>query len=284
MCNGWNRSAANNMVSKIVGASRGMRLAGNIALPALLVLQCIAPAQAATNQIEENRMDQPTNQATSQQASLSPRQLAIAPIAALAAAGNLPGLHAALEQGLDAGLSISDCKEILVQLYAYAGFPRSLNALGELMQVLQQRQQRGIRDVPGQPAGPVPQGAALLAAGTANQTKLAGAPVQGPLFDFAPAIDVFLKSHLFGDIFGRDNLAWQDRELATVAMLSAISGTDSHLQSHIRISINAGLTPAQLDQFFAALAGQGDPASPQRARAALEHYRQSVPAPESPRS
>jgi 4-carboxymuconolactone decarboxylase len=27
----------------------------------------------------------------------------------------------------------------------------------------------------------------LLAAGTANQTKLAGGSVKGPLFDFAPA-------------------------------------------------------------------------------------------------
>ena len=67
---------------------------------------------------------------------LSAKQQAIAPIAAFTAVGNMPKLHTALNKGLDAGLTISDAKEILVQLYAYAGFPRSLNALGELMKVL----------------------------------------------------------------------------------------------------------------------------------------------------
>jgi alkylhydroperoxidase/carboxymuconolactone decarboxylase family protein YurZ len=30
----------------------------------------------------------------------------------------------------DTGLTINEIKEVLIQLYAYAGFPRSLNALG----------------------------------------------------------------------------------------------------------------------------------------------------------
>ena len=61
---------------------------------------------------------------------LSVRQQAILPIAAFAAVGDLPRLNTALNQGLDTGLSVSDAREVLVQLYAYAGFPRSLNALG----------------------------------------------------------------------------------------------------------------------------------------------------------
>ena len=60
----------------------------------------------------------------------------------------------------------------------------------------------------------MPTGKELLALGSANQTQLSGAPVKGPLFGFAPAIDEYLKTHLFGDIFGRDNLDWQSRELA----------------------------------------------------------------------
>ena len=51
----------------------------------------------------------------------------------------MPKLNAALNQGLDAGLTVSEAKEILVQLYAYVGFPRSLNALGELMKVVEAR-------------------------------------------------------------------------------------------------------------------------------------------------
>lgn len=72
---------------------------------------------------------------TQQQHPLTAPQKQTAAIAASAATGDIPALNAALHQGLDAGLTISDCREILVQLYAYAGFPRSLNALAELMKV-----------------------------------------------------------------------------------------------------------------------------------------------------
>ena len=59
---------------------------------------------------------------TSEQA-LSKKQEAIAPIAAFAVAGDMRPLDAALNQGLDAGLSVSDAKEILVQLMPTKAFP-----------------------------------------------------------------------------------------------------------------------------------------------------------------
>jgi 4-carboxymuconolactone decarboxylase len=202
---------------------------------------------------------------------LSRTQQAIAPIAAATAAGDMAQLNAALDHGLDAGLTVSDAKEVLVQLYAYAGFPRSLNALGELMKVLELRKQRGVQDAPGRnPAAPIPAGKELLALGTANQTRLSGAPVQGPLFEFAPQVDEYLKTHLFGDIFARDNLDWQSRELATVSALAAMQGVEPQLQSHVRISLNVGLTGAQLHQLADALAAGGQPEAARRARAAIQ--------------
>ncbi|MRW87679.1 carboxymuconolactone decarboxylase [Pseudoduganella sp. FT26W] len=202
---------------------------------------------------------------------LSASRQAIGPIAAFAAIGDIPQLKTALNHGLDAGLSISECKEILVQLYAYAGFPRSLNALTALMQVLDERKHRGVADAPGRDPAPAKTGEALLASGTANQTKLVGAPVKGPVFEFAPAIDEFLKTHLFGDIFNRDNLDWQSRELATVAVLAALNGVEPQLQSHVRVSINVGITKPQLRQFIQVLATQADAATAQRAQAALDN-------------
>ena len=210
----------------------------------------------------------------STQHTLSAKQQAIAPIGAFMAMGNMPSLTAALNQGLDAGLTVSEIKEILVQLYAYAGFPRSLNALGELMAALETRRQRGIQDVRGrEPSRQAPKGDALLASGTANQTKLSGAPVKGPLFDFAPAIDQFLKTHLFGDVFERDNLDWLSRELATVGALSAMPGVESQLRSHIRIGMNVGLTVSQLSQVARVLAQRGEPDAARRVEAALEKQR-----------
>ncbi|MDH1701518.1 carboxymuconolactone decarboxylase family protein [Comamonas terrigena] len=214
-------------------------------------------------------MHPPTTQHAPPGTSLSARQLAIAPVTAWAAVGDMPRLRTALEQALDAGMSIQEAKELLVQVYAYAGFPRSLNALGELMQLVDARRQRGVQDAAGREPGAVPKGDALLALGTANQSRLAGGPVTGPLFDFAPAIDVFLKSHLFGDIFARDNLDWQSREIATVGMLAAMPGVDSQLQAHMRISLNTGLTPSQLQQVVQVLTSQVDAASGARAQAAL---------------
>jgi len=208
--------------------------------------------------------------ASSTEQALPRQQQAIAPIAAATALGDMAQLNEALNEGLDAGLAVSDVKEVLVQLYAYTGFPRSLNALGGLMKVLDSRRQRGIQDAPGRDPGPVPTGKQLLAVGTANQTRLLGAPARGPLFDFAPAIDEYLKTHLFGDIFARDNLDWQSREVATVAALAAMSGVESQLQAHIRISMNAGLTAAQLRSVADALAQRGQPDAARRVRAALD--------------
>lgn len=203
------------------------------------------------------------------QQSLSLKQQAAAPIAAATAVGDIPRLNQALNQGLDAGLTLSETKEILVQMYAYTGFPRSLNALGELMKVVDARKQRGVRDAPGREPGPVPKGQELLELGTANQTKLVGAPVRGPLFEFAPLIDEYLKSHLFGAMFARDNLDWQSRELATVGALSALPGVESQLQSHIAFSMNVGLTAAQLRQLADGLAQRGHAEAAGRARVAV---------------
>lgn len=203
---------------------------------------------------------------------LSRKQQSIAPIAAAMSLGNMSQLGVALNRGLDAGLTVSDVKEILVQLYAYTGFPRSLNALSELMKVLDARKQRGIQDAVGREPTATPTGGELLALGTANQTKLLGTPVTGPLFEFAPAIDDFLKRHLFGDIFARDNLDWQSRELATVGALAAMPGVESQLLSHIAVSMNVGLTAPQLRQVAEVLAEAGYADAAKRTQAALERH------------
>ena len=126
------------------------------------------------------------NTTMSAEQALSRKQQSIAPIAAAMALGDMSRLDAALNRGLDAGLTVSEAKEILVQLYAYTGFPRSLNALGELMKVLDARKQRGIHDPAGREPTPIPAGSELLTLGTANQTKLLGRAGQGPCCSNSP--------------------------------------------------------------------------------------------------
>lgn len=186
-------------------------------------------------------------QTTSDNATLTKKELSIVSIAAFTANGDLTQLCSALNVGLDAGLTINETKEILVQLYAYAGFPRSLNALNTLMSVLDERKNKGIKDEQGKTAAPYPSGKTKLQFGTENQTKLVGQPVKGLVYEFAPAIDQFLKEHLFGDIFGRDNLSWKTREIATIAALASLGGTEHQLRSHINVGIYNGLTQSQLN-------------------------------------
>ena len=93
------------------------------ALPAIMVL-CLGigamfsiTTQAA--EASQNMTSTPTRATT-----LSSQQQTIPLIAAFMATSDMPGLNTALNQGLDAGLSISEIREILVQLYAYVGFAR----------------------------------------------------------------------------------------------------------------------------------------------------------------
>lgn len=238
---------------------------------ASLLASLTLAAMHAANAREPAPMNTTSHDETPSITALTTQQQALVPIAAFAASGNVDRLKPALEAGLDAGLSISETREVLLQVYAYAGFPRSLNALAQLMDVAQARKARGLQDDPGQePTHAAPQGDALLKAGRANQQRLAGGPVAGPLFDFAPQANVYLQTHLFGDLFERDNLDWQRREIATVSMLSALSGVESQLFAHVGMSMNIGVTADALKQLSDVLEAQVDQASAQRVRHALE--------------
>lgn len=184
---------------------------------------------------------------------LDNKQQSIVAISAFTAKGDLVRLREALNTGLDAGLTISEIKEVLVQLYAYAGFPRSLNALNTFMAVLKERKSKGINDQPGKEPSPLPTDKSRLVFGTEMQTKLVGRPVSGEVYQFAPAIDQFLKEHLFGAIFGRDNLDWKTREMATIAALAALGGAENQLRSHFNVGMNNGLTEEQLTNIVSVL-------------------------------
>ena len=178
--------------------------------------------------------------------SLTKEQQSIALVSAYTALGNQKELKQALNDGLDNGVSVNELKEILVQAYAYCGFPRSLNALATLMQTVEER---GNKDELGKEPSAKPEGSALTY-GTENQTKLVGTEVKGKLFEFAPAIDEYLKAHLFGDIFARDNVDWKTRELATIAMLAAREGVESQLSAHIEIGKHNGLTDDEVAEIL----------------------------------
>lgn len=183
---------------------------------------------------------------------LGNKQQSIVAISAFTAKGDLVQLQKALNSGLDAGLTVNEIKEVLVHLYAYCGFPRSIRGLQTFMEELNERKAKGINDVMGSEASPVKDERTKYERGKAILDSLLGIPQNGPKTGysaFAPVIEIFLKEHLFADIFERDVLTHQQRELVTVSVLASIGGVEPMLQSHLKICLNEGLTPTQLQQF-----------------------------------
>lgn len=186
------------------------------------------------------------------ESALNEKQQQIIAISALTAKGDLTGLKQELHAGLDAGLSINQIKEVIIHLYAYCGFPRSIRGLQTFMEVLDERKAKGIVDETGASASAVTDERSKYERGKKNLEKLTGVSQAGPgagYTTFAPVIEVFLKEHLFADIFERDVLTFAERELVTIAVISSIGGAEPMLRSHLNICLNVGLTPQQLQHF-----------------------------------
>ena len=206
-------------------------------------------------------------QTKGQNMALTTKQQALVAIAANEAKGNIEELKAALNEGLEQGLTVSEAKEALSQLYAYTGFPRSLNALGALQQVIKERTKAGLRLEEGREADPLPKEYDALSQGTEVQTQLCGG--QPFTYTFAPQTDYYLKAHLFGDIFARNNLTFADREVVTVSAISALPGCEPQLQAHVSGARNMGVSDEALKEMPALLEAKVGAAEAERLRGAL---------------
>ncbi len=176
-------------------------------------------------------------------------QQALVAVSATTAVGDIPQLKPQLHTALDAGVTINEIKEALTQLYAYAGFPRSLNALNAFKEIVEDRKAKGIKDVEGKKIivennakDKYEQGRKVLE----QLTKTPQAKPAPGFGEFAPRIDAFLKEHLFADVFASDVLSHQQRELVTISALAAMTGTEAQLKSHLEMGKNTGITGEQL--------------------------------------
>jgi 4-carboxymuconolactone decarboxylase len=182
---------------------------------------------------------------------LNLKEQSLVKISASTATGNSEHLKLDLNKGLDEGLTINEIKEALTQLYAYCGFPRSLNAINTFKTVLDERKSKGIKDTEGKKIVVENNVADKYEQGRKTLEILTKTPQSKPapgFGEFVPRIDVFLKEHLFADIFVSDVLSYQQRELVTISALASLSGVESQLQSHITMGKNTGITENQLVQ------------------------------------
>ena len=192
--------------------------------------------------------------ATIQGQTMTERQKGLAACACLMAQGDLERLEPAVKMALDNGVTINELKEAFSQLYAYTGFPRSLNALGVLNKVLDNKQPSWQEGKPWKHPEIWNDAAKALKQGTEVQTKLSGRSFD---YNFCPQDDYYLKSHLFGDIFASDQLSAADRELVTVAALSGLEGVAPQLAAHKQGAVNMGNSQELVDELCAWLDSEG---------------------------
>lgn len=180
---------------------------------------------------------------------LSVREQAIVAVAAYTGKGDLEHLRQTLTRALEVGMTINEINEVLIHAYAYCGFPRSLRAIQTFMQVVDARKANGINDAVGREASTSPNDKSRYELGRDVLAEISGMPADAPKTGyavFAPAIERFLKEHLFADLFERDLLTYRERELATVSVLAGIGGVEPMAYGHMGICLHLGITAEQL--------------------------------------
>lgn len=183
---------------------------------------------------------------------LSPKQKAITEIASLTAKSDLTTLDDVLDSVLDSVLSVNEAKEVIVHTYAYCGFPKALRGLQTLVSVIDGREKAGKSIVSGRDASPIEDSRSKYERGRQILSDISGVPADAPKPAYAmlsPEVEVFLKEHLFCDLFERDVLTYAERELATVAVIASLGeGVEPMLRSHSGLAKRLGATEAQIDE------------------------------------
>ena len=177
--------------------------------------------------------------------SLDSRMRELVTITVLTAIQTLPQLKAHLNACLNVGCTPVELREAIYQCAPFIGFPRTLNAIGVLNEVLTAR---GV-------TLPLPK------QGTVSDEERyeKGLAIQAPVYGseikdrytwlpkpFDEAVPRFLTEHGFGDFSTRAGLDEKTRELLTVVLLAAIGGAEVQVKSHVGGALKTGSTREEI--------------------------------------
>ena len=70
------------------------------------------------------------------------------------------------------------------------------------------------------------------------------------LKDISPNLGKYIVEFAFGDIYSRDDLNLQERELITITSLLTAGGCESQLEVHINGALNVGIPPQKVIETF----------------------------------
>ncbi len=168
----------------------------------------------------------------------------IAAVSSLIAQGAIPQLKVHLNGALNTGCSITEVKEIILQMSVYTGFPKSINAMNAFKEVLSGRKNRGINDWEGTVSNEEADRQNRYSKGAEALSLLDSLQVQRmeeTYCDFSPELVQFTLEYAFADIHSRKGLDKKYRQIATVAALSTLGNASSQLKFHINAALNIGV-------------------------------------------
>ncbi|OAR23464.1 carboxymuconolactone decarboxylase [Streptomyces sp. ERV7] len=202
---------------------------------------------------------------------LTLRQREVATVAALAAMGTAaPQLRFHIDGALNVGVTPAEVVEVLIHAAVYAGIPAALNGIAVAREAF--------RDRPGLAHEPADTGERdqRYERGLAKLAEVdghAGDAVVASLQDMAPDLGRYIIEFAFGDIYSRTALDLKSRELATVAMCTALGTAAPQLRVHIHGLLNVGGTREEVVEVITQMAGYaGFPAALNGIAAAREVF------------
>lgn len=77
-----------------------------------------------------------------------------------------------------------------------------------------------------------------------------GEAVIESLKDISPDLGDYIVEFAFGDIYARDGLSLQEREMITLASLLTAGGCEPQLKVHIAGALHVGLSPEKIIEVF----------------------------------
>ena len=167
------------------------------------------------------------------------RDRQLATVAILTALGNArPQLKFHIAAAMNVGCTPAEVIELMIHLAVYAGFPSALNGVFAAKEVFDEQ---GLHFKP--VAASSAQGDGRFQAGLDALCRIdghAGEQVIASLSDIAPDLGRFIIEFGFGDIYTRPALGLLEREIVTVAALSALGTAVPQLKVHIHGLLNVG--------------------------------------------
>ncbi len=173
-------------------------------------------------------------------------------VAAMTALGNCtPQLKIHIAGALNTGSSAEEIIEVILQMSAYAGFPRCINAMISLKEVFEELKIKNqfrseSYDTNSSDNERMKKGEIELNNLFPGQTNI----LNDTLGKISPDLVKFIIEFGYGDIYSRNLLSKKHRQIATIAALTAMGNSVSQLKFHIKAGMNIGLMAEEINEIM----------------------------------